>query len=134
MIQTKLLPQQLTDVITLVFKGAIFKILRIIKEAGRSRVVWVYLVDRYGNRRATFISVREMNIAFLNYLNQCDYATRIGKSKQNRLNSQLPSGEGRRQKAEGVYVWLSVSAINSGFCPAVSLTLESESPLPVRWL
>jgi hypothetical protein len=88
MIQSKLLPQQLTDVITLVFKGAIFKILRIIKEAGRSRVVWIYLVDRYGKRRATFISVREMNIAFLNYLNQCDYATRIGKTKQNRLRSQ----------------------------------------------
>jgi hypothetical protein len=72
MIQSKLLPEQLTNVITLVFKGAIFKILRVIKEAGRSRVVWVYLVDRAGNRRATFISVREMNIAFLKYLDRCN--------------------------------------------------------------
>jgi hypothetical protein len=70
MIQSKLLPEQLTDVITLVFKGSLFKILRIIKEAGRSRVVWVYLIDGYGNRRATFVSVREMNIAFLRYLDR----------------------------------------------------------------
>jgi hypothetical protein len=46
MIQSKLLPEQLTDVITLVFKGSIFKILRIIKEAGRSGFVRNFLVTQ----------------------------------------------------------------------------------------
>jgi hypothetical protein len=72
MIASKLLPQQLESVLTLVFQGSIFKIIRIIKEAGRSRVPWVYLVDRYGKRRATFVSIGELNRAFLNYLNECD--------------------------------------------------------------
>jgi hypothetical protein len=30
------------------------------------------LVDRYGKRRATFVSVKDLNYAFLTYLNQCD--------------------------------------------------------------
>lgn len=72
MIASKLLPQQLESILTLVFKGSIYKIIRIIKETGRSRVPWVYLVDRYGKRQATFVSVSELNRAFLNYLNECD--------------------------------------------------------------
>jgi hypothetical protein len=72
MIQSKLLPNQLSSVLTLVFKGAIVKIIRIIKEAGRSRVPWVYVVNSYGQRRATFVSVKELNYAFLYYLHQCN--------------------------------------------------------------
>ncbi|MGL5804711.1 MAG: hypothetical protein ACRC2R_03485 [Xenococcaceae cyanobacterium] len=72
MIHSKLLSKQLESILVLVFKGAIVKVIRIIKEAGRSRVPWVYLVNRNGQRRATFVSVSELNLAFLRYLNQCD--------------------------------------------------------------
>ncbi|MGL5875664.1 MAG: hypothetical protein ACRC2R_25430 [Xenococcaceae cyanobacterium] len=72
MIHSKLLTKQLESILVLVFKGAIVKIIRIIKEAGRSRVPWVYLVNRYGQRRATFVGVKELNLAFLRYLNQCN--------------------------------------------------------------
>jgi hypothetical protein len=70
MIASKLLPKQLEAVFSFLFNGAIVRVIRVIKEAGRSRVPWVYLVNRYGQRRATFIAVKELNLSFLRYLGQ----------------------------------------------------------------
>ncbi|MGL5807518.1 MAG: hypothetical protein ACRC2R_15810 [Xenococcaceae cyanobacterium] len=72
MITSFLLPHQLEKILILVFRGAVVRVIRIISQAGRSRVPWIYLVNRNGKRRATFVSVKELNLAFLRYLNQCN--------------------------------------------------------------
>lgn len=81
MITSKLLPKQLEAVFSFLFKGAIAKVIRIIKEAGKSRVPWVYLVNRYGQRRATFVAVKELNLSFLRYLGQVNQNSIASKER-----------------------------------------------------
>jgi hypothetical protein len=88
MIASKLLPKQLEAVFSFLFNGAIVKVIRVIKEAGRSRVPWVYLVNRYGQRRATFVSVRELNLGFLRYLSKIE-RTAIGVKESFKISKAM---------------------------------------------
>lgn len=72
MINKTLFLKQLKDIFLLLFRQGAARIVRIIKECGRSRVPWVLLENRWGQRRATFVAFRELNRAFLEYLTTLD--------------------------------------------------------------
>ena len=58
---------QLQSVFAIMLRGAGARVIRIIKQCGRSLVPWIYVENAWGQRRATFVSFRDLNRAFLQW-------------------------------------------------------------------